>query len=132
MVEAEGFPVRPAARIRAVTAEKKPSFTSAYARAAGRLSGRALRSNRYINAGLQGARITLKSVGRTTHVLWLEMTGLLFLVFAGIGGAAAVRGYRLYEAGKSGPGRIWLGVLIAVLFAYFAVTSFARSRRRLQ
>jgi hypothetical protein len=113
-----------------VSAEKKQPSTFSYARAAGRVGGRALRSNRYINAGLHGARITLRSVGRTTHILWLEITGIFFLLFVLVGGGAAVRGYRMYQAGRGGVGRIWLGVAIAVVFAYFAVTSFARSRKR--
>ncbi len=100
------------------------------ARAAGRVSGRAIGGNRFVRAGLHGARITLASFGRTARVLWLELTGLFFLFFALIGAGAAVRAYRTYEAGKSGPQRIWLGGLFALVFAYFGVTSFMRSRRK--
>ena len=126
-LDLEDFRNHVAARISVVG---KPQLKSVYARAVGRVSGRALRNNRFINAGLQGARITLSSFGRTAHVLWLELTGLFFLVFAVIGGGAAVRAYHNHEAGKGGLQRFWLGVLFAVLFTYFGVTSFMRSRRK--
>ena len=126
-IDWRGFPKHVAARISVVV---KPKLKSVYARAVGRVSGRALRNNRFINAGLQGARITLSSFGRTAHVLWLELTGLFFLVFAVIGGGAAVRAYHSHQAGKGGLQRFWLGVLFAFLFTYFGVTSFMRSRRK--
>ncbi len=119
---------RRAAKINAVN--KKPQFASVYARAAGRVGARVIRSNRFIKAGLHGARITLRSFGRTAHVLGLEVAGLFFMVFALVGGGAAVRAFRNYEVGKAGPGRIWLAASFSFLFAYFGVTSFLRSRSK--
>ena len=43
----------------------------------------------FYNAG----SVTVRNVGRVLHVLWLEVTGLLFLLLACVGGAAAVREY---------------------------------------
>ena len=104
--------------------------TPSYARAAGRVGGRLLFRNRYVKAGVAGARITLGSVGRTARELWLEVTGLFFLVFAAVGGGAALRAYQSYAAGKTGPGRIWIGLAFMLMFAYFGITSLMRSRRK--
>jgi hypothetical protein len=64
------------------------------------------------------------------HVLWLEVTGLLFLVLAVVGGGAAVRGYHRYSAGAGGLAKPALAAGFAIVFVYFGVTSFWRSRRK--
>jgi hypothetical protein len=63
------------------------------------------------------------------HVLWLEVTGLLFLALAVIGAGAAVREYHRLHAGGSA-GKMWLATVFALLFAYFGVSSFWRSRKK--
>ena len=79
---------------------------------------------------MAGARVTLGSVGRTAHELWLEVTGLFFLLFAAVGGGAALRAYQTYAAGKTGPARLWLGIGFTLMFAYFGITSLMRSRKK--
>jgi hypothetical protein len=41
---------------------------------------------------------TARSVQRTTHILWLEVTGLFFLLFALVCGGEGWREYRLHQA----------------------------------
>jgi hypothetical protein len=64
------------------------------------------------------------------HVLWLEVTGLLFLALAVIGSTAAVRGYHRYSVGAGGLAKPALATAFALVFAYFGVSSFWRSRKR--
>lgn len=66
---------------------------------------------------------------RTLHLLWLEITGLFFVVFALVGAAAAWREYQAYVAGSAGPGRTVGAALFCLTFAYFGVTSFWKARR---
>ena len=66
---------------------------------------------------------------RTLHLLWLEITGLFFVVFALVGAAATWREYQAYAAGKAGPGRAIAAALFCLAFAYFGVTSFWKARR---
>ena len=66
------------------------------------------------------------SLARVGHVLWLEVTGFFFAVFAVIGGAALVREVRVHAAA----GRIAVLAIFTVMFAWFAVTSFARAHKR--
>jgi hypothetical protein len=72
----------------------------------------------------------MRSVTRVMHVLWLEVTGLFFLVLAFVGGAAAVRELHRRALGTGSTGKMLLATGFALLFSYFSVTSFWRSRRR--
>lgn len=98
----------------------------AFLRVAGRRGG----ENRWVRAFYRAGRVTLGSIGRVLHLLWLEVTGLLFLVLAVVGGGAAVRQYHRYQIGQSGGGKVMLAAAFALLFAYFAASSFWRSRRK--
>jgi hypothetical protein len=69
---------------------------------------------------------------RFSSVLWLEVTGTFFAIFALIAGEAA---WKLRAALRLSPGaheaqRVYLYVAIFVLFAYFAVSSFVRAQQR--
>jgi hypothetical protein len=95
-----------------------------------RVAGRKTGENRWIRAVYQGGRVTLGSVSHVLHVLWLEVTGLLFLVLAMVGGGAAVREYHRYTAGTSGIGKVLLAATFALGFLYFGISSFRMSRRK--
>jgi hypothetical protein len=66
------------------------------------------------------------SLLRVGHVLWLEVTGFFFAIFTVIGSAALVREVQAHAA----PGRLALLAIFTLVFAWFAVTSFARARKR--
>jgi hypothetical protein len=81
---------------------------------------------RGISAGVSSFLQTLRRVGK---ILWLEITGFLFLWLASVGGFACWREYQAYAAGKIGPGRAAIAGLFAFLFAYFGLSSFWRARK---
>jgi hypothetical protein len=91
---------------------------------------RVTRGGRFASAALAGARATLASFAHTLHLFLLQTTGLFFAVFAAIGGVAAIREYQKYAAGQATAGRIALAAGFAVVFAYFAVSSFVRASRK--
>jgi hypothetical protein len=101
-----------------------------HGRALLRIAGRRSGENRWVRALYRAGKVTAGTVGRVLHILWLEVTGLLFLVLAVVGGAAAVRGYHRYSAGDEGLTKPALAAVFALVFAYFGVTSFWRSRKR--
>src|SRR5882724_4138527 len=72
------------------------------ARVAGQQAGR----NRVISAVKGAVATTARSFGRALHQLWLEVTGVLFLVMALSGGAALVREYNKYIAGHTSGSRV--------------------------
>ncbi|MDR3748036.1 MAG: hypothetical protein P4M04_07780 [Acidobacteriota bacterium] len=100
----------------------------AFFRVAGRKGG----ENRWVRAFYRAGKVTFSSIRHVMHVLWLEVTGLLFLALAVVGGVAAVRQYHRYAAGTIGPGRFLLATSFALVFAYFGISSFWRSRRRVR
>ncbi|MGH9601536.1 MAG: hypothetical protein ACRD24_04015 [Terriglobales bacterium] len=78
------------------------------------------------NAGLG----VLRSAGRVLHGLWLEVTGLFFLMFAALGAAASWREYQALAAAGAGPGRLLLALGFTLMFAWFGITSFRRARQK--
>lgn len=81
-------------------------------------------------AALVGLAATFRTWSRIVHALWLQITGVFFVLFATLGMMAAVREYRAYEAGDASPARVVAIALFAALFGYFGVSSFWRASRR--
>jgi hypothetical protein len=80
---------------------------------------------------MSGAAVTTaRAFGKVLHQLWLEVTGLVFLLMAASGGTASVHEYSKYQAGKAGFGRVAVAICFTVTFAWFGVTSFVRVRRK--
>ena len=103
---------------------------STQSRAFLRVAGRKTGQNRWVRAMYRAGSTTFGSVGRVLHVLWLEVTGLLFLTLALVGAAAAVREYHRHTAGTGGTGKAILAATFALVFGYFGVSSFFRSRKK--
>lgn len=102
------------------------SLTRAVLRVAGRKTG----ENRWVRAFYNAGSVTARSFGRVLHTLWLEVTGLFFLVLALVGVGAAIREYHRHAAGSAGTGKIFLASGFALLFLYFGVSSFWNSRKK--
>src|SRR3954454_8900336 len=68
------------------------------------------------------------SLLRVGHVLWLEVTGFFFAVFAVICGAALVREVQVHAAAS----RLAILTIFTLMFAWFAASSFLRARKRKQ
>ena len=83
-----------------------------------------------LRAAGAGLSTTAQAVRRTTHILWLEVTGFFFLVFGVVCGGAAWREYQAVLAGRTVMNRVYLAAALALLFAWFGVSSFWKARRR--
>lgn len=97
---------------------------------AARIAGQQVKRSRTYGAVLKGARATLGHFGAVLHQLWLEITGFVFLAFAGIGLVALVREYAAYRAGKGASGHVAIAAGFSLMFAWFGITSFLRARNR--
>jgi len=97
------------------------------ARVAGQQAGR----SRTLNAVMSGVRTTLRSFGRAAHQLWLEVTGVIFLIMALSFAAATVKEYGKYHAGGAGPGRLVTAICCALTFGWFGLSSFWRARKKI-
>lgn len=95
-----------------------------------RVAGRNTGENRWVRAVYNAGRVTLGNVTRVLHVLWLEVTGLFFLVLALVGAAAAIREYHRRLASGGSSGKVAVAAIFALMFGYFGVSSFWRSRKK--
>jgi len=94
-----------------------------------RVVGEQAGRNRVLGAVLSGARATLSSFAHVLHILWLEVTGFIFLILGMMGAAAGVHEYHRSGVGAN-MNKIWASGIFAVLFTYFGITSFWRARKK--
>ena len=97
---------------------------------AARIAGQQVKRSRTYSAVLKGARTTLSHLGSAMHQLWLEITGFVFLAFAGVGLVALVREYAAYHAGTGTSGHVAMAGAFSIMFLWFGITSFWRARNR--
>lgn len=102
----------------------------AAAQVATRVASQAARRSRLLGAAWSGIRATAVSLGRVVHRIWLEITGVFFLIFAVVGGAAAWREYSLYRAGGADLLHLLAPGFFSALFVWFGVTSFWRAHQK--
>lgn len=95
--------------------------------AAAHVGSTMVRKSRRANALASAAQVTLRSVTRVGHLLWLEVTGLFFVAFAAIGSLAA---WHEYAKHKEVSGRLAAAICFTVIFAWFGWSSFHRARRK--
>lgn len=97
---------------------------------AARIVGQQAGRNRTVNAVMSGARTAGRSFGRAAHQLWLEITGLFFLIMALSFAGATFREYEKFHAGGVGFGRIAITVGCTLTFGWFGLSSFWKARRK--
>ena len=103
--------------------EKNPSSGHDFGtrgRALLRITGRRTGENRWVRAFYRAGDVTVRHTGRVARVLWLEVTGFLFLCLAVIGAAAGFREYRHYARGQAGPGKVVVAAVFTLMFCTLA------------
>lgn len=89
--------------------------------------GRNTRLLRGVKAGVRGFAGPMRKV---LHVLFLEVSGLVFL-FISLGVLSAfLREYKKYAMHEVGVEHVLVTAAVGAMFLYFAVSSFWRARRR--
>jgi hypothetical protein len=86
--------------------------------------------SRTLRAAKQAALTTSRAFGRILHQLWLEVTGLVFLIMGASFAAAAFKEYGRYHAGQAGPKRLALAICFTLTFAWFGISSFWRVKKK--
>ena len=103
---------------------------AAVARVASQVVAQRASRSRTLKAVGLAARATARSCGHVLHLLWLEVTGTIFLSLAAVGLIALSREWGKYQAGHATAGRVAVAVLFTVTFAWFGLSSFWRVRRK--
>ena len=83
-----------------------------------------------LRALVSGGTAAVQSCSRVLHLLWLEVTGVVFLGMAGIGLIAIGRTYTKYSAGGGPASAVVIAVCFTLTFAWFGLSSFWRVRKR--
>ena len=99
-------------------------------RVAGQQFSLALGKNRWWNGTVAGTKSLMGSFGHIGHILFLEVTGLFFVVMAFLLGRFILIENAKRAAGHGDPLRFWLAVGMVVVFVWFAITSFWKARRK--
>jgi hypothetical protein len=86
--------------------------------------------SRTMRAVKGAASTTARALGKVLHQLWLEVTGLVFLVMAASGGAAVAHEYGKYHEGKAGFGRAAVAICFTLTFTWFGLSSFWKVRQK--
>jgi len=95
-----------------------------------RVASQQARRSRVVRAASGAVTTTARAFGKVLHQLWLEVTGLVFLVMAASGGVAWVHEYAKYQAGRVGFARVAVAICFTVTFAWFGMSSFWRVRQK--
>jgi hypothetical protein len=74
-------------------------------------------------------KTVVPAVIRPLRVLWNEMIGYLFLVFAALAGFSAYRGWRAFDGSGDAVLRVALSGFFALVMAWFGLSSFLRARK---
>lgn len=96
---------------------------------AARVAGKQIKGSRAYGAVLGGVRATVGHFAAVLRQLWHEITGFVFLAFAGFGVVALVKEYLAYHAGGLGPNRMAVAAGFTLVFGWFGVSSFWRARK---
>jgi hypothetical protein len=96
---------------------------------AARVAGKQIKGSRTYGAVLGGVRATVGHFAAVLRQLWHEITGFIFLAFAGFGAVAVVKESVAYHAGGVGPNRVAIAAGFTLVFGWFGVSSFWRARK---
>jgi hypothetical protein len=97
---------------------------------AARVASQQAKRSRTVRAAKHAASTTARAFGRVLHQLWLEVTGVVFLLMALSFAAASIKEFSRYHAGQAGPGRVTLAIIATSAFAWFGLSSFWRVKKK--
>jgi hypothetical protein len=95
-----------------------------------RVANEQAKRSRTLRAAKGAVATTARAFGGVLHQLWLEVTGVIFLIMALSFAGASVKEYGKYHAGQTGLGRVAIAICCTVTFAWFGVSSFLRVRKK--
>jgi hypothetical protein len=97
---------------------------------AARIAGQQVKRSRSYGAILSAGRATWGHFAKVLHQLWLEITGFVFLAFAGVGAVAFVRQFSAFRSGHGTSGHVLAAAAFTLVFGWFGTTSFWRVHRK--
>jgi len=97
--------------------------------AAAKKATSAAKKDRLMGAIFAGGKTFLSAIGRAMYALWLQISGLIYVMFTVASASALVREYRANHNQFANTRRVWqIGAFFVVCF-YFTVVSFWRAKK---
>jgi hypothetical protein len=110
---------------RAVTSAAKITVAAKKAR-----SG--VKKDRLLGAIFVGGKTFLAAIGKAVYALWLQASGLIYVMFTVVAGSALVREYRANHNHFANTRPFWqIGIFFAVCL-WFTVVSFWRAKKTMK
>lgn len=85
-----------------------------------------VKKDRFLNAVFTGGKSLVVSLARVLYAFWLQTTGLIFLLFTGLGVADLFRHYHKHDLDLK---RLLVVSTLTLVCAYFTVHSFVKAKR---
>jgi uncharacterized membrane protein len=85
-----------------------------------------VKKDRLLNAMFAGSKSFLVSVSRTFYAFWLQATGLIFILFTGLGAADLLKHYHKHDLDQK---RVLIVGMLTLVCAYFTLHSFVKAKR---
>lgn len=82
-----------------------------------------------LDAAGKFVKTVVPGVVKPLRVLWNEMIGFAFLVFAVVAGGSAFRAWQTGGGSSDSMGRVLMAGFFALTMAFFGITSFLRARK---
>jgi uncharacterized membrane protein len=85
-----------------------------------------VKKDRLLNAVFAGSKSFIVSVGRTFYAFWLQATGLIFILFTGLGIADLLKHYHKHDLDQK---RVLIVGMLTLVCGYFTLHSFVKASR---
>lgn len=85
-----------------------------------------VKKDRFLGAVFAGGKSLVGSLARVLYAFWLQTTGLIFVLFTGLGAADLFRHYHKHDLDLK---RIMMVGALTLACGYFTVHSFIKARR---
>ena len=85
-----------------------------------------VKKDRFLNAVFAGGKSLVSSLARVLYAFWLQTTGLIFVLFTGLGAADLFRHYHKHDLDLK---RVLAVGTLTLACAYFTAHSFIKARR---
>jgi len=89
-----------------------------------------VKKDRLLNAIFAGGKTILVSFARTLYALWLQVTGLMFVMFTVMAASALVAQY--HKDHFADRKRLWVTAASLIVFLWFTLVSFRRANKTMK
>lgn len=86
-----------------------------------------VKKDRLLNAVFAGSKAFVVSAGRTFYAFWLQATGLIFILFTGLGAADLLKQYHRHNLADHK--RLLIVGAFTLVCGYFTLHSFFKASR---